>query len=420
MTRKVLPIVLVVLAALATGAQASAVEVVQWLPSESHLGGMQYDARLDTAVTFWRAGVTLDEVFQDIRQQTGVTLTFYPENDENRRVRVTLFLNQSQRPTLRALMAQLTWVVDCPFFISEVDGQIVYSLASTSIGAGAEQAILARREAHLQAREQIWTSMDEKLDECQQALSLSREELIRRYRGKDDFLLLNLLDPARRAATQFVCRRLAEARPPEWLATRDVDMLSWGRGLNAREFTPEDRADLQAVHGALPAWVDIGVFISSPTDQAGVKMTLPKPVTAGPDGKPAPAREFPPDPLSFPPPLVLMSLPSPALPSGEEEVQLRRSLGEKITPEQEREFVRQRDAELQAAALQRKQAEQETRRALSPEAKERLDSVALPITTSGYYRRWQMFETLASASGYHVVSDAFQNDGVARSLTNGG
>jgi len=420
MTRKVLPIVLVVLAALATAALGSTAEIVQWLPSESHPGGTQYDARLDTTVTFWRAGVTLDEVFQDIRQQTGVALTFYPENDENRRVRVNLFLNESEPPTLRALMAQLTWVLDCPFFISEVDGQTVYSLASTSIGAGAEEGMLARRQAHLETREQMWRSMDEKLDECRQALSLSREELIRRYRGKNDFLLLNLLDPTRRAATQFVCRRPTETRPPEWLATSDADELSWGRGLSAHEFTPEDLVDLQAVHGALPAWVQINVSMSSWRGQADLSLRLPKPVTTGPDGKPTRGPESLHDRLSFPPPLVLVSLPSPALLSGEEDVQLRRSLGEKITPEQEEKFVSRRDAELQAAAAQRKQGEQETRRTLSPGAKERLDSVALPVTASGYYRRWQLFEALASASGYHVISDAFQNDGVAISLTKRG
>jgi hypothetical protein len=420
MTRDVLAFVLVFVAALATTAPGNTAEIVQWRPSESFPGGTQYDARLDTTVTFWRAGVTLGEVFEGIRQQTGVTLTFYPKDDENRRVRVNLFLNQSEPPTLRALMAQLTWVVDCPFFISDVDGQILYSLASTSIGAGAEHAILARREAHLQAREQLWTSMDEKLDECRQALSLSREELIRRYRGKDDFLLLNLLDPARRAATQFLCRHLTQTRPPGWGATLDVDELSWGRGLMAREFTSEDLVDLQAVHGALPAWVQMQVAISSPSGEASVMMRLPKPVTTGPDGKPTRGPDSLRHLLSFPPPLVLVSLPSPALLSGEEEAQLRRSLGERITPEQEEEFVSQRDAELQAAARQRKQAEQETRRALSPEAKERLDWLALPSTTSGYYRRWQLFEALASASGYHVVSDAFQNDGVAVSLANGG
>nr|NIN64343.1 hypothetical protein [Anaerolineae bacterium]NIN94628.1 hypothetical protein [Anaerolineae bacterium]NIQ77691.1 hypothetical protein [Anaerolineae bacterium] len=79
----------------------------QWEPGESYQGGSDYDSRLDHSVQFWVAGASLATVFADIERQTGVRLGFLPEGDENTRVRVHLFLNRQDPPTLREFMAQL-------------------------------------------------------------------------------------------------------------------------------------------------------------------------------------------------------------------------------------------------------------------------------------------------------------------------
>ncbi len=112
----------------------------QWDPSASWEGGRDYDARLNRPVAFWRAGLSLEEVFAGVEQQAGVKLSFFPEEDENRRMRVHLFLNQEEPPSLRELMAQLMWVVDCPFFLAEESEGKTYYLMSTSMAAGAEES----------------------------------------------------------------------------------------------------------------------------------------------------------------------------------------------------------------------------------------------------------------------------------------
>ena len=109
----------------------------QWNPSESWPGGSQYDPRLDEPVGFWRAGLALSEVFRSVAEQTGAKLDFWPPGDENARVRVNLYLNREDPPTLRALMAQLAWVTDCVFaYAGAAEGGPGprYYLLATSIG----------------------------------------------------------------------------------------------------------------------------------------------------------------------------------------------------------------------------------------------------------------------------------------------
>jgi hypothetical protein len=405
-----------VLVVLSAGA-ASAAAFRQWLPWESWPGGKQYDARLDRTVAFWHAGTTLEEVFESIRQQAGVTLTFQAQDDENRRVRVNLFLNRQQPATLRDLMVQLSWVVDCQFSMSEENGAIVYSLLSTSIGAGAEEALLARRAARVQAREQLWQSLDDALEECRQALLLSPQQAARTYRGVNDALLLTLLDPSRRAAAQVVCRHLTEARPGDWMASVDADVISNGTGLSATLLTPEDFADLHAAlavpESALKSedrqsYIEVGLLGG---DEAEVKLTLEPQLTTGPDGQAVPIGEYAEH--------IIVSLPKGRPLGATEEVQLRRLLGEQFTPEQEAAFVKQRTAELERAAQQRARDQEDAGRAVSEAARKRLTGLQLPFRHAGGAPRiplWQVFEEIAKASGYHLVSDAFITGGVGVSL----
>jgi len=142
----------------------------QWNPSESWPGGSQHDPRLDQPVQFWRPGVTLAEVFSGIEEQTGVSLRFFPEGDENERVRVHLFLNPQSPPALRDLMAQVSWAVDCPFFLTDGGEDAAYYLMATSIGRGAASAMRAREQRTRQEVAQGQQAIQDKLAELEEAI----------------------------------------------------------------------------------------------------------------------------------------------------------------------------------------------------------------------------------------------------------
>ncbi len=102
---------------LAGTARASEPALNLWKPDDSSPGGRQYDARLDRPIEFWAAGMTLAEVFDGVRAQTAVPVSFAtPEPDA--RVRVTLFLNPKRPPTVRELFTQFRWVLDGNFTVS--------------------------------------------------------------------------------------------------------------------------------------------------------------------------------------------------------------------------------------------------------------------------------------------------------------
>ncbi len=143
-TRLVLLLAVILVAGLATTAcpAAPTLDTLRpWNPSLSSQGQADYDARLDKPVQFWQPGVTLAEVFAGMEKQTGVTVGFFPADDENQRVRVHVFLNQQEPPTLRSLLVQLAWVTECSFSVAEEDGQKAYYLMATSVGRGAGDAL---------------------------------------------------------------------------------------------------------------------------------------------------------------------------------------------------------------------------------------------------------------------------------------
>ena len=171
-----------------TGAKADLGQM-QWLPTESHPGGAQYDPRLDRQVSFWGAGIVLPDVFGSIKTQTGVEIGFWPPGDENERVRVNLFLNPEDPPALRDLMAQLSWVLGCAFSYERAEeADPRYCLLSTNIRFGvkrrlrAEQEEAERRRAAVMWRRQaeLREQTAEKLEELQDGLALSREDAVER------------------------------------------------------------------------------------------------------------------------------------------------------------------------------------------------------------------------------------------------
>jgi hypothetical protein len=224
-----------------------------WVPQQSWPGGAQYDARLEQAVRFWGAGIPLAQVFAEVRAQTGITIGFWPAGDDNARVCVNLFLDPARPPTARELLAQLAWITDCSFAYDGSVNPPAYQLLHTSAGASVLEEAKARRAQRLaeqgeysariewQMREQL----PPRLGEFREALRLSREDAIRQYRGKDDLMLLSLLDPARRSMGQLVLS-LSPAQLEEAQRAGQL-FLDWAT------IAPEQRA---LFRGAAQPWID--------------------------------------------------------------------------------------------------------------------------------------------------------------------
>ncbi len=373
-----------------------------WNPSESWPGGSQFDARLDATVAFWRAAMPLPQVFGSVREQTGVQIGFFPPGDANERVRVTLYLNPHDPPSLRELMTQLSWVTACSFALaSEDEGEPAYFLLSTSIAGGAQENLEARVDAIWKAREGRWREIGSKLDEYRQALELSREESVERYHGKDDLLLVNLLDPERRAATEFMCRHATAVERPEMPGEGGGELMGFGQTVPSAAFTEEDIAGLRVAFG-LPESVlrDPGFGVDLHVEAVGRLR-----VNVGPE-----YTEQAPEPEEgHLGPYVLADLTDDFTLSAQDQVALRRALGEDIPPEEESEYLRRLEQEIACAKEERERLRLEAERSLSPRAKGLLESTQVTLRGVDPWLRtvaWASQEAVARETGLHVVSDA--------------
>lgn len=377
-------------------------KLLLWEPGESWVGGSQYDERLDQPVEFWHAGLRLSDVFAGIQYQTGVRLDFWPPGDQNERIRVNLYLNPDRPLSLREVMVQLTWVTQCVFACAHRDDateELDYYLLRTSIGQGVVQKLNAEtrafEEQQAQSEAETRQKVAAKLKEYRAALGLSRKEVISRYRGVDDMLVLNMLDPAHRAATRYVL-----SLPPDNIAA----LLQGDRvSRRLKDLTPEQRRDVtQALSrfpklrernqkelqdkfqsGTLGVWVDgathgyIRVFTALGD---GAEWAQPSRRTAIVDGTSI---------------------------SVQETIALRRQLGDKMTAELEETIYEQHKA---ARRQQRNRELLETllsEPALSPDASAILSSLMIPWDGESQYPLWQVQEAIASASGLHIISDCF-------------
>ncbi len=250
-----------------------------WQPWESHPGGAQADERLGRVVEFWGAGIPLKDVFAEIAEQTGVEIGFWPPGDENARICVTLYLNPEGFPTLREVMVQLSWVLDCTFACSAGDGEVRYMLLSTSVGHGvieslrrrlAEQAEEQRRQYEQEAAETTARILLA-LDECLAAADLLQEELVERYRGVNDVMLATLLDPDKRGLIDFlrsVPRELLEEIPPDEGAGVELDW--W-------ELTPEQRNMVRGLvrpRGEMSRWTEESMRDSEERSERDVQVSI--------------------------------------------------------------------------------------------------------------------------------------------------
>ncbi len=369
-----------------------------WQPSQSYPGGTQADPRLDQPVQFWRAGLTLAEVFASVEEQTAVRISFWPPDDQNTRVRVNLYLNPRKPPSLRELMAQLQWVTDCPFSYHRPSesAEPVYELLRTSIGDGVIERLEAEQHAASYAREDAAAQkrrlVADRLDDYRTALSLAPKDVIARYSGRDDMLLLCLLDPSYRAATQLVCS----------LSTDDLASLFDGRQICRawEDWTAEQRDYLSMALGFEKSWLDKGplkIWVAGP--DYGYLQIHPWIETTD---------EFPgPHGGTFR---------RTALVSGEEmnateKITLRRALGEQLDEDEAYRKIVELAQEISLQQSRRHQEDYATALrawpSLSPDSRQKLNIIKLPRNSGASYPLWAVQEAVAAASGLNVVSDCF-------------
>jgi hypothetical protein len=378
--------------------------VVAWEPGESYEGKAQADPRLDRPVKFWRAGLTLAEVFDGVREQTGVEIRFWPSDDLNARMPVNLYLNPKEPPSLRSVMAQLMWAVDCPFCVGDELAAKTYYLVPTSMAGGAKENLQARTEAIRKAREGRWKEIGGMLDDYQQALDLPREELVGKYQGKSDLMLLNLLDPQRRAVTEFTCRhkssiqRLVQAPPfpPE----SSGEPMAFGTSISGSNLTDEDIADLRLAFG-LPESVlrDPQMMFDLHVEVVG-RLSV--------DASP----EYPQDVrwsnLEHQGPYLLADLTDDAALSAKDLLSLRRALGEKIAPSQEADYLKKLEQEVAATKRERERVRLAAGRSLSERARDLLARTSLTLENTDLrwpVTPWVAQEAVARATGMNVISD---------------
>ena len=369
-----------------------------WEPRHALRGGAQYDPRLDSPVTCWRAAISLSDLFASIAEQTGVSMGFWPPDDQNARARVNVFLNPDEPPTLGDLMAQLSWVTDCTFGCTGSGDSTRYYLMSTSIGQGAA-AGLQQREAEARQRcADLLQAFKDGNAQLQEALELPWEEAIDLYAGQDDALLLTLLDPIRRATAQVVSKHL-----PRLLETIQFDprlppgyTVGFVSNINLLPLPQEDR---DAVATAFPTWDvdydDPKAFCMLSVDSTG-RVRLGPPRYRG-------------DPVASRPKsetyVTVTDLSSDIHSRPEEEIALRRALGDTISPAEEDAYVARRKEEIAGAEEQREEQRRAAGRYLSGETRETLTSTAIPLMAATY-PAWRIEEEVARATGLHIVADA--------------
>jgi len=368
---------------------------------------------LKRTVEFWGAGMPLREVFAAVKEQTGVEIGFWPPGDDNERICVNLYLNPEKPSTLRQLMAQLSWVTDCGFGVSgEEEEEPSYCLLATSMKGGAlrrmeeEQAANVRewrasgRGSFLEAAQEV----TEKLPELRRARELSQDELIARYRGVDDLVLLAMLDPGRRAVIEFVLD-LPEEDYERFLSghlvTREWNELTSLQKSGVRSIIVHNSQEVLAVDWS--SELPIRVTLHAPL-AVGFSVVIE---SSGPPGSAAAGG------VSCIAHVRVTDVGTRW--SAEDEIALRELLGEAVGLEERGAIIEKWEQELAARRERRRAASvrQELERRmvsqgpLSPGAEALLSSFALPEAFDDGCSLWQIQEAVASASGMHVVSDCF-------------
>ncbi len=187
--------------------------VIQWNPSESYPWGSQWDPRLDRPVAIWRTAILLADVFVEIKRQTGVEARLWSLDGSARelsQVRLNLYLGSKDPPSLRSVLAQLSWVLDYAIAYRAASGRLDthYDLLCSDPGPAALSALATKMGATVKRQEDRLESYRRtraaKLAQYHDAFGLDRDELVARYQDVDDALLFDLTDASHRAAISFL------------------------------------------------------------------------------------------------------------------------------------------------------------------------------------------------------------------------
>ena len=324
---------------------------------------------------------------------------------------MNLFLNPEHPPTLRALMVQLAWVTDGSFsyVTNTADGKEVRSYYfELPAPAGEGDASLRRldqeaeelRQFHLQ---QIQEKMHAEIETLKEALTLSREEVIARYRGADDYLLLTLLDPELRGAAEFSVGRGIDSPPMITIVdSRNTSAPSPYPTMIASYLSPvppEEKAKLRAAFGAYKAWFTEGVgydIMRYPDGRVALKLNRGGTQILS-DGRVGSETS---------PERVVIDVRENVALEPENVVKLRRLLGESVS-----------DDEVDRLKAAAKAAQPATSRlteagaSLSSRTVQELVSLPLPLAAGRPYALWEVQEAVAKASGLDVISDGFWQAG---------
>jgi len=408
------PIAMVFLccAAVCQGAfAADAPELAQWLPGESYAGGKQYDARLDRPVKLWGAGIPVKKAFAEITAQTGVDVTCDPAGDVNERVCLNAYLNRDAPPDLRSVLAQISWVMDCAITVSGEGEERKYFLMSTSVGGEDVIAKLGREEGRRQARETERNRVPteqilKRREDLREALGLSREEAIDRYKGRDDLLLLAVLDPARRAMAELYISHAVE-----FDASGEARLLPLQR---LSSLSVQERALLlNAVRPSVQEWLIRTSAAGQPVSIEGDPITwlssldpqVALPVGASEQGAWVTVNVFP---LGIGGRPILSSLQVAGELTPEDQIKARRLAGDTFTTEEEDSLRREYWQKKHASDPYPEEAEARAQPVNLPEEiEQKLASLSLLPNLRESYTLWQIQEAVAKVSGMNLVSDCF-------------
>ncbi len=405
----------------AAGLRAEGPALQPWQPWESYPGGDQADERLGRTVEFWGAGIPLKDVFAEIGEQTGVEIGFWPPGDQNERICVTLYLNPEGPPTLREVMVQLSWVLDCTFACSAGDGEMTYSLLSTSAGHSVIESLRRRmaEEAEERLRQyegelaQAKARILSALDECVAAADLPQAALLKRYRRVNDVMLATLLDPDKRCLIDFlrsVPRELLDEIPPHDYEGLKLDW--WGLTPEQRDLV---RESVRRLGAETSPWTEESMRDSEERSERDVYASISITELYQSDAQGAAVGLFVTDPPTQSASGVTSELPlvpPPGVAASEvARLRVRQLLGEDIT---DGEIDRARDADEAQRTEERERAERSRseallaeHRTLSEAAGARLASLAMPLSPDTVCSLWQAQEAVARLSGYHIISDCF-------------
>ncbi|UCC67991.1 MAG: hypothetical protein JSV79_12910, partial [Armatimonadota bacterium] len=289
------------------------------------------------------------------------------------------------------LMAQLSWVTDCAFACADSAEDTVYYLLSTGIAQGAAAAMQEREaQAHQEHADRIQAARD-RVVQIKEALQLPREDAIDLYLGRDDALLLTILDPTRRAAAQIVCRHalpLLESMrfdPTAYMADSiDIHLP------RIRQVRPN-----RGREGGAAYCTDC----EDPQRYCDLLVRSDGLVALGPPQRPGDPR------LGLDSYIKLIEPRAEMRWCPQDELALRRALGEAITPADEEAYLAQRTREIAAAEEERARQRRAAGRALSLETLDLLTKVVLPLPTGAQHPAWRIEEDVATATGLHVSAD---------------